>query len=174
MDAERSGGWFVSLSVERYALGRPRRTGGWMSWTGFSGDAGWHDQENAASDRRCNGMARVSSPPNVRVQPYPRTLLNALELDGMRKTRCACQGSSLPQYTAYLSVHFASRSRRSILSSLIALFRNHQRFFLRIPPYLQRVGFSLAFGVAIWTFSSRDTRNVTCISLCPLRVVFRI
>ncbi|KAF8549952.1 hypothetical protein OG21DRAFT_1420483, partial [Imleria badia] len=27
------------------------------------------------------------------------------------------------------------------------------------PPYLQRVGFSLAFGVATWAFSTGDVRN---------------
>lgn len=38
------------------------------------------------------------------------------------------------------------------------------------PPYLHRVGFSLAFGVATWAFSAGDARNgagiATGMSLC--------
>ncbi|KAF8414803.1 hypothetical protein L210DRAFT_3617126 [Boletus edulis BED1] len=56
---------------------------------------------------------------------------------------------------AYLQPY--ARSKFIALSSLVppAALPPHTY----CPPYLQRVGFSLAFGVATWAFSAGDVRN---------------
>ncbi|KAF8139097.1 hypothetical protein EV363DRAFT_1394489 [Boletus edulis] len=64
---------------------------------------------------------------------------------------------------AYLQPYARSKAPALALTSLFALSSLVPPAALPphtyCPPYLQRVGFSLAFGVATWAFSAGDVRN---------------
>lgn len=64
---------------------------------------------------------------------------------------------------AYFQPYARSKTPALVLTSLFALssFVPPAALLPRTycPPYLHRVGFSLAFGVATWAFASGDARN---------------